>query len=139
MASNLKDRYPDTNHSPPKRNPLCQSLGFLCGVYEASVFLGYDAVSIGIWFPTFREYVEETKNVKQDLDFSTPGDEPTMLSGHIRNQIPSNTASYLKRTDTKSTLSFTHHSDPTNTAYLCDFTAPFTTLHLQDQHTITYT
>ena len=79
------------------------------------------------------------ENILQNLDFSTPEDETTMLSGNIMNQIPSNAVFYLKRTDTKSTLSFTHPSDPANTAYLREFTTLFTILHLQDQHTITYT
>jgi hypothetical protein len=63
---------------------------------------GYDAASIGIWFPIFRDNVEDTKNIK-DSDFSTPDDRTTTLSGNIRNQIPSNTGSYLKRSDTIST------------------------------------
>jgi hypothetical protein len=129
-----KDRYADTNHSPQTQNPLCEFLGFRYGVDEASVLLGHDAESIGTCFPTFRYH-----KVKQDWDFSTPEDETITLSRNIRKQIPSNIASCSKRTDTKSTLSPVHHSVPTNTEHLRGFTAPFTTEHLQDQHTITHT
>ena len=64
------------------------------------------------------------QKVKQNLDFSTPEEETTMLSGNIMNQITRNAVFYLKRTDTKSTLSFTHPTDPANTAYLREFTVP---------------
>jgi hypothetical protein len=49
-------------------------------IYEVPVLLGYDAAALDNWFPAF-------------LDISSLEDKTTMLSGNIRNQSPSDTAS----------------------------------------------
>ena len=72
-------------------------MGLCRGVPEVSTFLGYDAPSMGDWFPTFWNNVVLSSrfNVPQKvlLDICTHKNETVTTSGIDENQLPSDAAS----------------------------------------------
>jgi hypothetical protein len=72
-------------------------VGLCSGVPEVSALLGYDAPSMGDWFPTFWNNVVLSSRfnvpAKLLLDICTLENETVMMSGIDRNQLPSDVAS----------------------------------------------
>jgi hypothetical protein len=81
---------------------LCEILVFRVGVYEVSALLGYDATSLGISFPTFRDnlVVSSSRDVQVDTDMYRNSVTCDRLTGNVKgNQIHRNAASYHRRTN----------------------------------------
>ena len=77
-----------------------------CGV---SHFLEYDVASLGIWFPTFRDYIfvlsrriKTSKNVHCVLGLPALEDETIALSLNVAGQKPTEASSYSSGMDTAS-------------------------------------